>query len=794
MKLCGLQAMGVVHDLNGEVVEESKDQHEGEGLELFAMFDVEHAVESSGIVSIASVAGSSEAARQDMSNNTEGYYSTRSVLRSADLDDDKAVQHFTIFETESLPKPLYKLFQSEKLKKRLASLPTGVTVLRLFLVYFYDGVNIFRKANHSTGAGYITLGGLPLHLQDLLRNLIPVHLVPPGADLRKSLEPFLARVMQLQEGIHVHLGEKIGPVFLVGGLGLVRADMPQGHEFAGNLKQGAHLGCRLCKTHQKDFDKVLSPTEAARVVRTIQGTQATRAAARSEFPRSAPKEGKKLRGEGLAPMESVFAEVNMDYLRQCPYEPFHSEKIGFAKKFLNNFCTVLDADAFRQLNERIELLTQFPAWPNKVKPVTITSVKKSIFDRKVKMNGTQAGMVCSVLPLIVRDWLQKSCFHKDFRNLCEREIGDSWLEAMRSTVVLVARSNALCYAPHHPGGDGYRDHVHEVVKSARHACAGFWYKKFKNPTQHLASHMPEMIQEMGAARNVKASKCEAKHSQIKFGAVHLNGRRSPEVQMMFHDNQRQASMFMAHGGYIHLPKKDQPGKAFKKAVKSPFITKLLSRSASSKTYAGEVNGADDIVHNVDFEVGAEVNLQVPIMAKSVADQFAGGLERLGSIGRQQETEEALRVLQVLKNEGEGLFFASEAQSKYMTFYDRVDVVTRPPYCRRIEWGRFYTVATPVDSRVPSTVASARIGRVDLILRLASTYWAMVTWMNELEVQDTSGLKVLGKGGTHLCLLEDVLEPRYVVHRCDSDCTTKGPGVIGVCGDTNEYLYNEYVIM
>ena len=794
MKLCGLRTMGVVHGLDGKVVEESQDQHEGKDVELFAMFDLEHVVKPSEIISLANIARSSQEAQQDSFSN-ECYYSTRSVLRTAELDRGNAVQHFTVFESDSLPKPLYQLYQSPELKKRLANLPEGVTVLRVFIVYFYDGFNIYSKLMHSTGAGYITLGGLPLHLQDLLRNLIPIHLVPPGADLRESLEPFLARVLQLQEGIHVHMGDILGSVFLIGGLGLIRADMPQGQWFAGSLSQTANFGCRRCTTHKKDFDKVLSPMDAARVIRTIQGTQATRA--KSMAAKAASKAASVaqtiLTSVGLGPKESIFADskVHFDPIRQCPYEPFHSEKIGFAKKFLSAFCASMEPDAFTQLNERIKRLATFPGWPNKVKPIQITASDSRLGDRHVKMNGTQAGMVCSVLPLIVRGWLKKSRFRYMFTKQWEEKIGDRWLEHLQMTVTLVARSNAACYAAHHPGDDAYDQYFHTVLKSARHACSGFWYNKFKNPTMHLASHHPETKREMGALRNTKGSKGEAKHQQVRFGALHLNGQRSVEIQMMFDDNQRHAGLFMAHGGYIHFPKKDQPGKAFKLAVRHPFIKKLLARTASSKTYAGEVNGKDDIVaSDSNFEVGKEI--KGPALLKGLINLFACKLEGIGSIDARREAQEALKAMKDGSENSE--YLDPDMQSKYMSFYTRVDVASRPSYCRRIAWSRFYTVKTPVVSGSHRTVASARVARVDVILRFANTFWAMVTWMKELEIQDISDLKVLETGERYLCVLEDVLEPRYVVHRCDRTCSTGGPGFVGACGETNEYLDNAYVIL
>ena len=44
------------------------------------------------------------------------------------------------------------------------------------------------SAEYCVGGGYATIGNLPLTLQNQLKNIIPLLMVPPGGNVRQSFE------------------------------------------------------------------------------------------------------------------------------------------------------------------------------------------------------------------------------------------------------------------------------------------------------------------------------------------------------------------------------------------------------------------------------------------------------------------------------------------------------------------------------------------------------------------------------------------------------------------------------
>ena len=138
-------------------------------------------------------------------------------------------------------------------------------------------------------------------------------------------------------------------------------------------------------------------------------------------------------------------------------------------------------------------------------------------------------------------------------------------------------------------------------------------------------------------------------------------------------------------------------------------------------------------------------------------------------------------------------------------YLSVSPTHRPPYCRKIAVGRYYTVKSVV---LPTQAhAPVRVVRIVAILSFRRQYWVIVTFMiphssnslrevNSLADAET-GLSILCEAAvSSLLLLREVLEPRHVVHRCDGSrgCTTSGAGFDdGAHGSFNEYLDNEHFL-
>ena len=78
-----------------------------------------------------------------------------------------------------------------------------------------------------------------------MQNLLPIHLGPDGVNQCEVASPFNHQVALLESGtvkIRVHGRE----CACIGGIGLVKADMPQGQKICGVKSQSANHPCRAC--------------------------------------------------------------------------------------------------------------------------------------------------------------------------------------------------------------------------------------------------------------------------------------------------------------------------------------------------------------------------------------------------------------------------------------------------------------------------------------------------------------------------------------------------------------------
>jgi hypothetical protein len=365
-------------------------------------------------------------------------------------------------------------------------------------------------------------------------------------------------------------------------------------------------------------------------------------------------------------------------------------------------------------------------------------------------------------------------------------------------MALVARSNALTMATHHPDEEGdltvHAMHIHKTVKRARDACFKLWPVNFRNPTQHGGSHQPDIYREIGGARLVKTGKGETKHRQVAFGLRGLNGRLTPEELIMREENLLSAALFLTHGGDVHLPP-NKFGKGFLRVMRSDFIQSMLKTACSAKTYADEADASDDIMFSSTSASSSSDGKED--VSSDDEDPTAEVVPTTGDIARGPALNINTVVLDLASTEGLGAHHPSFSLGKA---YSYIEPGYRPPYCRRIAINRYYTIAD-----ADALVASSRVGFVNHILEpVAGTFLVHLNWMepvkenNSNKIDRLTTLSVIRHSDAFVvCPAERVLEPRHVVHLCNEDCGTTGAGFAGhgvqLKCDTNEYLDNEFFL-
>ena len=424
--------------------------------------------------------------------------------------------------------------------------------------------------------------------------------------------------------------------------------------------------------------------------------------------------------------------------------------------------------------------------------------------------------MCSVLILVVRNWLSADHFSESFLRSALGKVGGDWLSHVYAAIALVSRSLFVTLAMHrqYNDGDTTATDVFEAVRDARHACFNLWPRNFKNPTQHGGSHHAETTPLIAVPRMGRTSKGEVKHHQMRGGVAGLNGRFTPEEQMMRAENFRQAALFWAHGGDIHL-RGFNVGQGFTEALRSDFIRHMLSRTLSTTTYADESKGSEDVAaanataeqfSNANADVQAEQDADSEPDCENPLFDVATEIDCLGTkdgpvlqlpdltltftcvrqlLACHLDADTVRESMHALESCSSVTQFLTDLKAKSHAW---IEPGYRPPYCRHIAKNRYYTFA------VASPVASARVGYLTDVVQVAGEYYVRVNWMLQTGLSDEiTRLQIIEHSVTFEVLpASAVLEPRHVVHCCDTSCKTLGAGYDGEHGVENKYLDNEFL--
>ena len=141
----------------------------------------------------------------------------------------------------------------------LMSPTQSLPVLKVFLDIYVDDFGTYRNVYHSLGGVYLQLGNMPLILRQQLRNHFLIGFIPFGAKFEDFIKPVLQDIKQLEKGLVMKT--IYGDAWVIGGIGCVTADLPQGNDLAGIKRHGAIHGCRTCNVSidqltSSDFDYV----------------------------------------------------------------------------------------------------------------------------------------------------------------------------------------------------------------------------------------------------------------------------------------------------------------------------------------------------------------------------------------------------------------------------------------------------------------------------------------------------------------------------------------------------------
>ncbi|CAB4400348.1 unnamed protein product [Rhizophagus irregularis] len=128
---------------------------------------------------------------------------------------------------------------------------SSMPIYKLFLDLYYDDFGTFRNVYHSLGGVYVQFGNMPAHQRKLIKNHFVIGFIPFGGKFDEFMIPFISKMKELEKGkVMTVQGQD---AWIIAGLGVVTADLPQGNDMTGVLRHNANKGCHTCKTTKESL-------------------------------------------------------------------------------------------------------------------------------------------------------------------------------------------------------------------------------------------------------------------------------------------------------------------------------------------------------------------------------------------------------------------------------------------------------------------------------------------------------------------------------------------------------------
>ena len=244
----------------------------------------------------------------------------------------------------------------------LRLLPSSLPVYKLFIDLYYDDFGIYRNVYHSLGGIYLQFGNMPSHERKLLKNHFVLGFVPFGGNFNEFIQPFISEMKEFEQGKLMKVNGQ--DAWVIAGLGVVTADLPQGNDMAGVLRHNAMKGCRTCSVSYNsltDFNQDLQKISRYHHVTDNQF---------KEILRENGTSAKKHLGSqyGLRPQPSILDNLKRDRHLQTPQDVYHATagKIGRLLKLTCELFSREGEDDFIEVWKEFEKPKKWSRLPNPI--------------------------------------------------------------------------------------------------------------------------------------------------------------------------------------------------------------------------------------------------------------------------------------------------------------------------------------------------------------------------------------------------------------------------------------------
>src|SRR5579871_4850041 len=236
-------------------------------------------------------------------------------------------------------------------------------VYKLFLDLYYDDFGTFRNVFHSLGGVYVQFCNMPAHMRKLLKNHFVIGFVPFGGNFNEFIRPFVNELKEFEKGKLMNVQGQ--DVWVIAGLGVVTADLPQGNDLAGVLRHGATKGCRTCNVENSSYTNI--STNIAKLSRYKHITDSDFSLISIE---NSMNRKKQLSSEfGLKIKQNILDELQREKHLQTPHDIYHATagKIG---RLLRVTCKLLSNESENAFIRTWKALEKPKPWARLPNPIS----------------------------------------------------------------------------------------------------------------------------------------------------------------------------------------------------------------------------------------------------------------------------------------------------------------------------------------------------------------------------------------------------------------------------------------
>lgn len=296
--------------------------------------------------------------------------------------------------------------------------PPSIPVYKMFLDVYYDDFGTFRNVYHSLGGVYVQFGNMRARQRKLLKNHFVLGFVPFGGNFNDFMKPFISEMKELEQGKVMKVRGQ--DAWVIAGLGVVTADLPQGNDLAGVLRHNATKGCRTCTVSRESYTKLnqdIPATSRYQHIVDIQLKEITQAANISRQKLLCSK-------YGLRPEPNILDMLKRERHLQTPQDVYHATagKIG---RLLNLTCELLSQEGIDDF---------IKTWKDFEKPKKWSRIPNPISHRDSFMMSDCLRLTM-IMPFILHRFLKSSSLKKEQEKAIQQRTGASRINLIKNTII-----------------------------------------------------------------------------------------------------------------------------------------------------------------------------------------------------------------------------------------------------------------------------------------------------------------------------------------------------------------------